>query len=577
MIDIELLLKEIDNHKVISFDVYDTLLLRPFVLPSDMYDYIEEKYKIEGFANARKNVIVKNKKEKTIEDIYSYIGEKYKQYLDLELLEERILTYKNEVIKKAFDYAVEKQKHIVLISDIYFHEEFLKNVLLDNGYIGFDKLYCSCDYQMNKCSGELFEYVLDDLNIEETEMLHIGDNEVSDFAVPKSIGISAFLIEQNYKQYCTYRKYLQEHCSNYWDSFITKICADNFSSIEKNFVEKDYCWYRFGYDIAGPLCWTFAKWLKKTVNENNSITDLAFVARDGYLVKKMYDQMEECRNVKTHYIYAPRILTTLLQESYENLDDIQELDEEEKNAVNLVYELSGKGDDERKEYISEIISKYEMYLASEEFGTGVIGVVDSSTNNLSSQKLVSNFTNNKTCGLYWFATEYAFSKNYELKTCQHEHYIVVESVDLFELIFKSPESTIKRFTPEGKVEFYEPSESECNRISNFKFIEVGAMDFYKDAENKNMKGFPDASIINEYLIRYCENPQPNEQKIIEEGYSSGGIANDIWIPTKVFYNKPKKLSMKTIKREMKRSLIKKHPKLFISLRKMYHYLKNRFA
>lgn len=40
---------EILKYDVISFDIFDTLLLRPFIKPTDLFWYIETKYNIKGF------------------------------------------------------------------------------------------------------------------------------------------------------------------------------------------------------------------------------------------------------------------------------------------------------------------------------------------------------------------------------------------------------------------------------------------------------------------------------------------------------------------------------------------------
>ncbi len=44
---------EILKYDVISFDIFDTLLLRPFIKPTDLFWYIETKYNIKGFHQAR--------------------------------------------------------------------------------------------------------------------------------------------------------------------------------------------------------------------------------------------------------------------------------------------------------------------------------------------------------------------------------------------------------------------------------------------------------------------------------------------------------------------------------------------
>ncbi len=55
---------EILKYDVISFDIFDTLLLRPFIKPTDLFWYIETKYNIKGFHQARILAEMQSKKIK---------------------------------------------------------------------------------------------------------------------------------------------------------------------------------------------------------------------------------------------------------------------------------------------------------------------------------------------------------------------------------------------------------------------------------------------------------------------------------------------------------------------------------
>lgn len=570
MYPLEKIFKQIDQYDIISFDVFDTVLLRPFVKPSNVFDYIEYKYDIKGFSKARKTVVVNTVKEKSIEDIYNNMPSHFFDYLSIELGEEKRLIYPNKKMKEAYLYAIKKKKKIVFISDIYFHSDFLLELLVANGFDKCEKIYSSCDYQKTKCSGELFKQLLVDFNITASQLIHIGDNMVSDDAVPKSLGINTLLIESNFEQYKSYRNYLCEKDYSLWDSFIIKMCADKYANNSYVGTDEDKCWHRFGYEVAGPICWCFVKWIKFIIDSDNSnVSDVAFIARDGYLLKKMFDRLCLDRAVKSHYVLAPRILATLLQESFTSSKDAQKLKQSEVSMINKVYQLDTYTKEERDVFVSKLGMEYENYLNDFNFGDGVIAVVDSTTNNLSSQKLIDYFSNNETCGMYWFASQYAFSLNYKILTCQEERYPVIESEDLFELIFKSPEPAIRHFRIDGTFDYNSINESEKSRIVNFSYMERGAMEFFDDAESHKLKGFPTAQVINKYLIRYCENPDKQDRPIIERGFCCGGIANSIWEPTRVFIDKKKSRSPIAIKKKLKRAIVK-HPKLFIFLRKIVH-------
>ena len=77
---------EIDSHEIISFDIFDTLLLRPYVKPTDLFLHLEKLLNKEGFAQARIEAEQKarkkhsDKEDITIDEIYDEIESKYKNF-----------------------------------------------------------------------------------------------------------------------------------------------------------------------------------------------------------------------------------------------------------------------------------------------------------------------------------------------------------------------------------------------------------------------------------------------------------------------------------------------------------------
>ena len=46
--------KYINKTDIVSFDIFDTLLIRPYINPEDVFEKLEQIYSIPGFADARK-------------------------------------------------------------------------------------------------------------------------------------------------------------------------------------------------------------------------------------------------------------------------------------------------------------------------------------------------------------------------------------------------------------------------------------------------------------------------------------------------------------------------------------------
>ena len=156
--------KLIDKKTVISFDIFDTLLLRPFVKPADLFTYIEQITKKNDFAYARQNAetVFYNKfgysKEANIEDIYSVMPDEYAELKDLELNLESTGLKINQEVKKIYDYAVEKGKTIIIASDMYLPSDFIESVLKKYTLV-FEKYFFSVFYFFLYFLYPLFYYI----------------------------------------------------------------------------------------------------------------------------------------------------------------------------------------------------------------------------------------------------------------------------------------------------------------------------------------------------------------------------------------------------------------------------------
>ena len=128
--DVGILKALINKHKVISFDIFDTLLLRPYAQPTDVFKHIGvlikngeiddadkndgkyfEKYRIKAEQDCRKETKEQSNNEIediTLDEIYDYFaknyGEKWRKYKQLEVdIETQTLQVNPEMAEK-FDY-----------------------------------------------------------------------------------------------------------------------------------------------------------------------------------------------------------------------------------------------------------------------------------------------------------------------------------------------------------------------------------------------------------------------------------------------------------------------------------------
>ncbi|MBR1649000.1 MAG: hypothetical protein IJ689_05310, partial [Alphaproteobacteria bacterium] len=103
--------KEIDNAEVISFDVFDTLLLRPYAKPQDLFWHIEKAYSRVGFCEERRAAEHRARlRHKELEDItydmiYEEIDDKFKDLKQTETDWEKMVLRANPEMKKVYEYA----------------------------------------------------------------------------------------------------------------------------------------------------------------------------------------------------------------------------------------------------------------------------------------------------------------------------------------------------------------------------------------------------------------------------------------------------------------------------------------
>lgn len=199
------------NYKYISFDIFDTLVLRPFYEPSDLFGLLDNKYfeltnsrtsfkKMRISSEFAKRTLIlktdKIKEDVSIDEIYEQIGLTYK--INKSILEE-LKEYEKALeiefcvprntTKEIFEMLLHINKEIILISDMYLDEKTILGILKKNGYENFKKLYLSSIHNKTKSSSELFSVVAKDLGCETSEILHIGDNYNADVISATKAGV----------------------------------------------------------------------------------------------------------------------------------------------------------------------------------------------------------------------------------------------------------------------------------------------------------------------------------------------------------------------------------------------------
>lgn len=314
----ESILKEIDHHDIISFDIFDTLIVRPYVKPTDAFLYIERITGLKKFSRKRKLAerearLNMTEGEITYSDIYKNLSKKYQVAYDTEIELEKRISLRNEEIYQVYQYALEKKKRIIFISDMYLAQEVIESILSKAGYHTYEHLFLSSSYKKTKASGELFDVAIQHLMTPAERIFHIGDNKRDDIEMANSKGLhTAFypkVIDRFMDEHSNLHVLLKSNLDNRFkrDELTISLVLGLNAILWSEGKTLDY-WPRIGSLYAGPLLYFFTRWVYDNAKKAG-VKNIAIVGRDGYNVERIFELFDQKNEFNTQYIYLPRYVS----------------------------------------------------------------------------------------------------------------------------------------------------------------------------------------------------------------------------------------------------------------------------
>lgn len=362
-----------DNIKVVSFDIFDTLISRPFWEPTDLFsllnpfvntlvkatDYFDFKQiRIVGEQRAREKNKTQNPmwEEITLDDIYIVIQELVGFPDDIidkiknqEIALEKKYCSERKYAKELFELALYCGKKVIIISDMYLPESVIEELLYLNGYEGYENLYVSSKIKFTKYSGNIYKFMLNDMQVDAHEVLHIGDNLYSDVKKAEELGLYAYhfpkasellanRVEGVYSGESVQKLYLNSHNERGANQFLrfgglkamlgvvaNKIFDNPYIIMNKGSDFNADPRY-IGYYVLGMHLFSLTQWLIRESSEHQYST-INFMARDGYIPMEAFKIINKVKalNIDVNYTYFSRsaILPLQLQEKYDIFNLLQ--------------------------------------------------------------------------------------------------------------------------------------------------------------------------------------------------------------------------------------------------------------
>lgn len=335
----------VQNFDIISFDIFDTLITRLVYDPDDIFtliqkrienqygislDYLHYRKKAERLAWEKKGAYT------NIYDIYSEMPNVFEiskemadEWLAIEVETEIKISIPRKEVIELMNYLSKNGKKIILVSDMYLTTEIINRLLIKCGCKQPYELWISCEKGKRKDTDELWEEFFS--KFDGNKCMHLGDNLCSDnqLLLDRKKNYFTILNPRHMFQltdyFEKYKKYLEKGVEN---SFALGMLVNEgmFNSpfvFEKNTGNIRLSNYDdIGFSAFGPLFTTFIQWLYKNTNNNQQ---LWFLAREGYLLQKMYNCYyvgEGKRNKAQVYFLASRRAVTVA--GIRNIEDLKD-------------------------------------------------------------------------------------------------------------------------------------------------------------------------------------------------------------------------------------------------------------
>lgn len=332
------LLEAISEHDAVSVDFFDTLVTRQTLFPSDVFELADLRLRrqgicIEDFSTKR----LEGEKElcrqtvPTLSEIYAYVKKRYgiegisaEKLAELEWCVDRDLLVPREETCSLLQDVYQQGKPVYIVTDTFYTKEQIARFLEHCGLACYTEILTSCDYRTSK-SQRLFQRLRE--KIPDKRCIHIGDSEDADVNAARANGLAGFRI------YSGLDLFEQAGYLGMWDAIgglSSRVQAGLLVSRLFNspiqFEEDARITVRHAADIGflffAPIITSFVFWFHQQVEENG-LKNVWFCARDGYLIKKLYDLLDGSHSS----VYFLTSRTAATRAGTENLEDIQYVEE----------------------------------------------------------------------------------------------------------------------------------------------------------------------------------------------------------------------------------------------------------
>lgn len=290
-VGIEAICSRLSVYDIISFDMFDTLILRNVEKPADIFTIMAHEVGFNDYNKIRKRAEQKARAEKlshegtreiVLEDVYDILKREYNvstkwMYREIELEEEFCVA--NPYMKAVYDKLVSQGKTIYIITDMYLPRNVIERILRDNGYDSYSELFLSNELKLRKGDGTLQRHVAEKY-VCGRKIIHIGDNYEADIKQSEKFGFDT-MFYPSVRSYA--EKYREDNLDNLAGSFYRAVVNNNLH----NGLWNQSVYFEHGFKVGGALVYGYCDFIDKKAADKKSDL-LLFCARDCDVIHNVY-------------------------------------------------------------------------------------------------------------------------------------------------------------------------------------------------------------------------------------------------------------------------------------------------
>ena len=340
------------QYETVSFDIFDTLVMRRIARPEHVYELVKIKVhqqlgvaidfpKLRVQAEAEVRGKLPAEKDCTLGDIYHEFAslsglsdEVCGKIRAMEVETEVQVCFPRTDMLDWFNACKAAGKHVILTSDMYMESAEVQKILDKCGIFGYDELLLSSETNRRKDTAAVWNYFVEQGMC--GKMIHVGDNETSDWQLAMDRGINGYHVMSSlnlFSQIPFGHNLLYKRGLNMglWGSMVLGVILER--RFNSPFVLHDggryslKTFFELGYMLYGPILLSYTLWLIKETAKRRQ-EHILFLARDGYFLEPLYKRLTSELGVKTlpstYFLSSRRSVTTASLRTEEQIFEMLE-------------------------------------------------------------------------------------------------------------------------------------------------------------------------------------------------------------------------------------------------------------